>query len=240
MRVLGLINARGGSKGIPDKNIRPLHGVPLIAYTIRAGLEARRIHRLVVSTDDPRIMEVARSFGAETPFRRPADLATDASPQVDAVRHALMTLIAAGDQFDVVALLQPTCPLRTDADIDEALALLERTGADTVISVTKAGIQHPLHMYSKADDGTLHPLFETDSGGVPRQQLPAVWWRNGAVYATRVAVVLERGSLYGDRIVGYAMPPERSLNIDEPFDWLMTEVLLTRSSLRSEPQTAER
>jgi N-acylneuraminate cytidylyltransferase len=226
-RILGLINARGGSKGIPRKNIKPLGGKPLIAWAIDAGLASKRLTRLIVSTEDPEIADIAQQFGADVPFVRPPELASDAALQIDAIRHALETLSAAGEDYDAVAVLQPTCPLRRSDDIDGALDLLISENADTVISVMEVQGQHPLTMYTRAADGGLTPLMEANQAGVQRQEFPAVWWRNGAVYAIRSAVILEQGTLYGAKVLGYAMPAERSINIDEPLDWMMAEAMVT-------------
>lgn len=226
MRCLGLINARGGSKGIPGKNIKPLLGKPLIVYSIEAGLAARSLARVVVSTDDPQIAQVAKAAGADIPFMRPAELATDKALQIDAIRHALLALEAEGDVYDAVAILQPTCPLRLAEDIDGAVETMVRTGVDTVISVMEVHGQHPLTMYTADSDGALSPLLEANRAGVLRQEFPEVLWRNGAVYVIRRDVVVNDRTLYGAKVGGYVMPDERSSNIDEPIDWVITEALL--------------
>lgn len=226
LKVLGLINARGGSKGIPRKNIKMLGGQPLIAYSIQAGLAATSLARVVVSTDDPEIADVARRFGADVPFLRPAELAGDKSLQIEAIRHAIGWLEQAGDVYDAVAVLQPTCPLRQADDIDGAIALMEGSGADTVIAVERVEGYHPFTMYSAGDAGFLTPLLPANKAGVLRQEFPPVFWRNGAVYAIRRSVVMEQNSLYGERVAGFVMPRERSVNIDEPLDWVIAEALL--------------
>jgi CMP-N,N'-diacetyllegionaminic acid synthase len=226
MRVLGLINARGGSKGIPGKNWKLLGGRPLIAYAIEAGLNSSRIGRTVVSTDHPEIADIARQAGADVPFMRPAELAEDKTLQIDVIRHAIDTLAQQGDDYDAVCVLQPTCPLRSPQDVDGALELMERERADTVITVTDVGGYHPATYYRRKDDGLIEPLMASPGAGVLRQNFEQIWWRNGAVYAIRTEVVCERRSLYGDRVFGYPMPRERSVNIDEPLDWVVAEALL--------------
>lgn len=226
MRALGLINARGGSKGIAGKNIKLLDGVPLISYSVMAGLAASSIARVIVSTDDEKIAAVAREYGAEVPFMRPADLATDKSLQIDAIIHAIQTLEEGGDFFDIVVILQPTCPLRTAEDIEGALKLMHDTDADTVISVMQVTGQHPLTMYTEDAQGMLRPILPADPAGVLRQEFPKVLWRNGAIYAAKRSIIMQTRSLYGSRIAGYEMPEERSANIDGPVDWLMAETLL--------------
>jgi CMP-N-acetylneuraminic acid synthetase len=234
-QILGLINARGGSKAVPRKNIKSLLGKPLIAYSIEAGLKAAKLDRVVVSTDDYEIAEVARCCGADVPFMRPAELATDTTLQIDVVLHALRTLADAGEFYDIVVILQPTCPLRTPADIDGALELMEVTEADTVISVTEVQGQHPLTMYSELPDGLLEPLLKSNHAGVLRQQFPKIWWRNGSIYAVRTKTVLENGELYGEKVRGYHMPADRSANIDEPIDWVITAALLRHTFGKDNP-----
>ncbi|MFN4164158.1 MAG: cytidylyltransferase domain-containing protein [Ferrovibrio sp.] len=226
MRCLGLINARGGSKGIPGKNIKPLLGKPLVAYSIEAGLVATRIDRVVVSTDSPEIAAVARQYGAEVPFMRPAELATDKALQIDAIRHAILKIEESGERYDVVVILQPTCPLRLPEDIDGALALMEASEADTVISVMEVHGQHPLTMYTEDPDGSLRSLMGANGAGVLRQEFSRVLWRNGAIYAIRRDVIINQNVLYGAKVRGYLMPETRSANIDEPVDWVVTEALL--------------
>ena len=223
MNVLALVNARGGSKGVPRKNVRPLLGKPLIAWSIEAGLAATRVASVVVSTDDPEIAEAARHHGARVPFMRPAELAADDSLQIDTVRHAVGFLEAQNEFHDVVLILQPTAPLRRPEDVDGALQLLEMSGADSVISVSDVGGRHPLTCYRADADGVLSPLLPSDARGVQRQDFGTVLWRNGAIYAMRRDVVMTQHSLYGTRTVGYPMPEERSFNIDSLFDLRVTE-----------------
>jgi len=223
MNVLALVNARGQSKGVPRKNVRPLLNKPLVAWSIEVGLAATRVASLVVSTDDPEIAEVARCYGARVPFIRPSELATDEAMQIDAVRHAIGFLEAQREFHDVVLILQPTAPLRRPEDVDGALALLEMSGADSVISVCGVGGRHPLTCYREEADGVLSPFLPSDTRGVQRQDFGTVLWRNGAIYAMKRDVVMNGNSLYGARTVGYLMPEERSFNIDSLFDWQVTE-----------------
>lgn len=227
-RVLAVIPARGGSKGVPRKNVREVAGKPLIAYTIECALAVRhRFHRIVVSTDDAEIAAVARRFGAEVPFRRPAELAADDTPMVPVLRHAVAVVEAEdGVAMDWVCLLQPTDPLREPADIEEALRLAEAGGCDSVISVVQVFSVHPILM-KRIEDGRLLPYCIEEREGTRRQDYwPPAYMRNGAVYLTRRDVLMERGSIWGEVIRPYVMPPERSVGVDSELDLKLLEVLL--------------
>ncbi len=219
MKILGLINARGGSKGIPRKNIKPLNGKPLISWTIDAALESEYISRLVVSTDDEEIANVARTSGADVPFIRPDYLASDKSIQIDSVKHAINFLEESGEFFEYVVILQPTVPLRSTEDIDGSINLLLSNEVDSVITICDIGGRHPLTCYENIHDDNLKPLYDSDAKGVLRQEFKEILWRNGAVYAMSRDTIMIKNSLYGDSIMGYRMPEERSFNVDSIFDW---------------------
>lgn len=233
MRVLGIITARGGSKGIPGKNLKLLGGRPLLDYTIEAANDTP-LDRLILSTEDQRIADVARSLGCEVPFMRPAELARDETPHLPVIQHAAAWLLEhEGYRPDVVLTLQPTSPLRSAADIAAALRMLELSGADSVVSVSEVPAHtHPMRML-RVDDNGHAVLFAT---GQPvrmrinrRQDLPQAWVMNGAVYACRTDVLFAaEPSLYGDRVVAYPMPAERSISIDTPEDWAEAERALER------------
>ena len=227
MRVLGLIPARGGSKGVPRKNIKELAGRPLLAYTAESALDAKRLTRVVLSTDDEEIAAVGRALGLAVPFLRPAELARDTSPTLPVVFHALDALAAAGEEFDAVCLLQPTNPLRRAADIDACLALLAESGADSVLSVLPVPHEYNPHwVYWRAASGELH-LATGESEPIPRRQsLPPAYHREGSVYATRTAALYRDGNLYGRKVLGYEMAAENSVNIDTIEDWKRAETLL--------------
>ncbi|MGE0734863.1 MAG: acylneuraminate cytidylyltransferase family protein [Alphaproteobacteria bacterium] len=217
MKALGIIPARGGSKGIPGKNIRPVGGLPLLAHSILAAQQSRALHRFVVSTDDAEIAATARRYGAAI-VDRPAALASDDSPVDGAILHAID---AAGADCDTICLLQPTTPLRQGADIDAALDLFAKGNCDAVVGLVSVGSTHPARMY-RADGEFLTPL-QAEPAGRQRQALPEVFIRNGAVYICSVAHLRATKSLLGPRIRGYVMPPERSVNIDEEVDLVVAE-----------------
>jgi CMP-N,N'-diacetyllegionaminic acid synthase len=225
-RILGLINARGGSKGVPGKNIKLMNGKPLIGYSIECGKASRYIDRLLISTDDPEIANVAKSFGADVPFLRPLELASDTSKQIDAIIHAVGYVENQGELYDYVCVLQPTCPLRQAEDVDGTLELLISTQADSAITVTDVGGRHPRTLYKKDNNCNLVPYLDSDAAGVLRQNFEDLFWRTGAVYAMKRDVLINRLSLYGDSICGYVMPEERCFNIDSPFDWNLCEAYM--------------
>jgi CMP-N,N'-diacetyllegionaminic acid synthase len=226
VRVVGLITARGGSKGIPRKNIAPVAGLPLIAWTVRAALGARTLDRVIVSTDDGEIAAVCRRHGAESPFLRPAELASDTAAHIDVVEHALAWLKAdEGRLPDYVLTLQPTSPLRTAEDIDAAVALAERTGADAVLGVTEA--RHHLHFALRLDgNGRLQAYGSAPVREMRRQDLPAAFVPNGAIYLNRSAALLESRSMMPPGSFALVMPPARSLDIDEPWDLQLAGLVL--------------
>lgn len=221
-KVAGIIPARGGSKGVPRKNIRLLGGQPLIAHTIRAALQSRLLDIVAVSTEDSEIAEVAAACGARV-IHRPPSLATDTVQNTDVVRHALEVL---GDEVSHVALLQPTSPLRRATDIDACLSLLLQGAARSVMSVTPVE-HHPGKAVLLSDDGEARPFTSEADMEARRQDLPAVYRQNGAVYALRRGdfLALNRFIVFPCKV--HVMPPEISIDIDSEFDLLLAERLLT-------------
>lgn len=227
MRVLGVITARGGSKGVPKKNIRPLGGKPLLLWTAEAALKAHRLSRVIISTDDDEIADVAQRAGIEVPFRRPPELATDTAPTLPVLQHAVAWLEERGDVYDAICLLQPTNPLRTSDTIDRCIDMLEQASADSVVTVLPVPAEHNPHwVYFAKPDGQLY-LATGESAPIPRrQELPAAYHREGSVYVVRRDVLVQRGSLYGDRVMGYMVSAESSVNIDDVADWERAEKLI--------------
>jgi CMP-N-acetylneuraminic acid synthetase len=223
-----VIPARGGSKGVPRKNVRLVCGRPLMAYTIQAALASRALlYRVVVSTDDPEIAEVARSFGADVPFLRPAALAGDTVRTVPVVQHAVAWAEAADQvRIDWVLLLQPTAPLRSAADIEAALGLAAEGGSDSVISVVQVFATHPILM-KRIENDRLEPFCIEEKEGTRRQDYqPPAYMRNGAIYLTRRDVLMNEGSIWGSSIRPYVMPEERSANVDSEMDLALVERLM--------------
>lgn len=212
LKVLAIIPARGGSKGVQHKNIRHVAGKPLIAWTIEEAKKSRFIDRVIVSTDDPSIADVALQWGAEVPFLRPAEFARDDSPGIAPVLHAIETL---QQQYDLVVLLQPTSPLRTVEDIDGCIGHLQEYRAKSCVSVVEPD-KSPYWMYRFTAEKRLEPLFETAFDR--RQDLPETYALNGAVYVAECGWLMKTKSFMSKETSGYIMPKERSLDIDSELD----------------------
>jgi N-acylneuraminate cytidylyltransferase len=225
IEVLALIPARGGSKSIPRKNIIELAGYPLIAYSIAAGLAAETVQRVIVSTDDEEIADVARCYGAETPFMRPASYAEDQTPDLPVFQHALRWLAEEEDYHpDIVVQLRPTSPFRRVRHVDDAVyRLIGRPDADAVRTVC-IPFQNPFKMWQIGPDGLMKPLgihlgVPVEPYNQPRQALPEVYWQTGYVDAAWSDTILTKNSMTGDAILPLIMDPSEWVDIDSPDDW---------------------
>ena len=233
MNVLGVIPARGGSKGIPTKNLVPLCGRPLLAYTADAVNDSKKLTHTIVSTDDERIAGCARSLGLDVPFIRPSSLAADDAPMLPVLQHAITAMRARGFETDIVVLLQPTSPLRRGQHIDAAIDWLQRVRGDSVVSVVEVPHQFNPISVMRLDEGLLKPFLET-SVPTRRQDKPRLYARNGPAVLAVHTRVIENGSLYGDESWPLIMTPEDSLDIDTPWDLRLAEsVLAARSNANS-------
>ncbi|MGE7991589.1 cytidylyltransferase domain-containing protein [Pseudomonas sp. NPDC089554] len=210
-KILALITARGGSKGIPRKNVIDVAGKPLIGWTIEAARHSTLLDRLVLSSDDAEIISVAAQLGCEVPFVRDLSLAGDAASSVDVVIDCLQRL----PEYDYIVLLQPTSPLRTAEDIDEAVRLCIDAQAPACVSVCEVE-ESPFWMFSLSDNGVLDPLLKSQYSR--RQELPSIYRLNGAVYVAKTSWFIESRSFLSELTQGYIMPRERSLDIDTPDD----------------------
>jgi CMP-N,N'-diacetyllegionaminic acid synthase len=230
VKVLGVIPARGGSKGIPGKNLRLVAGRPLLAYTADAARNSKRLDRVVLSTDDPSIAEAGQTLGLDVPFLRPRELAGDDTPMMPVLRHAFAEMTARGFAADAIVLLQPTSPLRRAEHVDSAIDLLERTGADSVVTV----IEVP-HQFSPASVVRLEgdKLFPYEQGPVVtrRQDKPRVYARNGPAVLALRPQVLERSSFYEGDCRGLIMDAAESVDVDTAWDLEMVEFLLARKAM---------
>ena len=227
-KILAVIPARGGSKGVVRKNIRPVCGKPLIAYTIETALAAGHLlHRSIVSTDDPETKAIAREYGADVPFLRPAELAGDRVPTLPVLQHAVRFVEEAdGVVLDWVLLLQPTAPLRLIDDLEASVALARQYSCDSVISVVQVFAEHPILM-KRIEGNRLLPYCIEEKEGTRRQDYqPPAYMRNGAIYLTRRDVLMEQDSIWGRVICPYVMPPERSVSVDNELELKLVEILI--------------
>jgi CMP-N,N'-diacetyllegionaminic acid synthase len=232
MSIVAVIPARGGSKGIPRKNLVRIAGRSLIAYTIEAARNAASVDRVLISTDDNEIADVARELGAEVPFLRPPELADDKAPMLGVLRHALAWLESQGVAVEAVVLLQPTSPLRTACHVEEAIALFRSAPASSIISVVEVPHQfNPVSLMKLTDQGTLAPFLGDKVIITRRQDKPKAYARNGPAVLICHPDTLRSGELYGTNCVPYFMSKEDSLDIDTQHDLILAErVLLSRRS----------
>jgi CMP-N,N'-diacetyllegionaminic acid synthase len=227
--IVGIIPARGGSKGIPRKNIRKLAGKQLLTYTAEAAFGSKLLNRIILSTEDEEIKQLGLQLGLDVPFVRPANLAEDNTPGLSVIQHAVRTLeIEENYHSDVIVVLQPTSPLRTSQHIDEALKKFLRDNADSLVSVTE--IAHNLNPYSvmrlKAN-GTLEPFLKYDEKKNIRQLKPVFYARNGAaIYICTYDCLMKKNSLFGDKLLPFFMKKEESFDLDDQIDWEIVESLL--------------
>jgi len=224
--VLGVIPARGGSKGILDKNIRLLAGRPLISHAAEAAQASGVIDRLILSTDSKKIAEVARSLGIKVPFLRPSDLAQDDTPMQPVLEHAVMKLEKTGWAPEVVVLLQPTAPLRKPRHLASALEILGATGCDSVVSVVRVPDHYAPHFVFRIVDGRLVRFLPEGEAVTRRQDVVPAYSRDGTVYVVRRDVLMNSHSIYGADCRPLIIPIEESVNLDGPEDWERAERLL--------------
>lgn len=227
-RILGLIPARGGSKGVPGKNIRPLAGRPLIEYTIEVARQCPYLDDLILSTDSEEIAAVGRAAGVDVPFLRPAELASDTAKAIGVMQHAVRFMEEkTGAGYDLLVYLEPPNPLRIVDDINTCIELFQQEQPDSVVSVQEANQFHPILM-KKIEDGRLRPIWKEEPEGVPRQLYsPTAYMRNGAVYVFRTDHI-RSGVMYGEDILPYVMPVERSVCIDDMMDWYVAEAWMNQ------------
>lgn len=231
-RILGIITARGGSKGIPGKNIKLLLDKPLIAYTIEAAKKSEALDRIILTTDDENIAKVARYYGCEVPFMRPAELAGDDTPTLPVLVHALRWLAAnEGYQPDAIMILQPTSPLRQHFHVKEAVDLFLKNGADSVVGVTEMPRHFNPHRAMVVGENGHLKLFNGNPVRqriVPRQALPNAYWNNTSIYLCKTDFLFHESepNLFGDRVLPYFMDAKYAVDVDEPEDWHKAEEAL--------------
>lgn len=224
MKNIAIIPARSGSKGLPDKNIRELCGKPMLAYSIEAAKKSEKIDVVHVSTDSEYYAEIAREYGADVPFLRSVELSGDDATTWDAVRFVLKKYKELGQEFDVVTLLQPTSPLRTEEDIIEASNLYRLKSASAVVGVCE--MEHsPLWSNTLSEDLCMDG-FLSKATNVRRQKLDTYYRINGAIYMIDIQIILNRKEIYGERSYAYIMPKERSVDVDDLMDFKIAEMYM--------------
>lgn len=225
--ILALIPARGGSKGISKKNIKPLLGKPLISWTIEQAKKSKYFDRIIVSTDSEEIAEVAKEYGAEVPFLRPKELARDDSPTSDAIIHALNWFEKREEYFDIVVLLEPTSPLRRENDLDNAIELFIKNidKADSLVSVGKVYLENP-YIMKKIEHGYAKSFIEIDENIYQRQQLPKVYFPYGVIYLSKVDAFKKYKTFYQEKTVPYFIERWQNYEIDDMWDFICIEAIL--------------
>lgn len=226
MRILGIIPARGGSKGVPDKNIKLLGELPLLAYTAKSAVASQLLTKVIVSTDCPSIAAVAQQYGIEVPFLRPETLATDTASSIAVVQHAVSYLENQGEFFDAICLLQPTSPFRPKGFIDLALQKFIKEEADALVSVLPVPHEFNPHWVFEPNEKGFLKITTGETEIIKRRQdLPPAFFRDGAIYITKISVIKE-GSFYGTKLSFLESHPDFYVNIDTLEDWEKAEEFL--------------
>lgn len=227
-RVLAIIPARKGSKGLPLKNVRPLAGKPLLAWPIAAARASAHVDRVIISTDDQGFADLAVEYGAEAPFLRPAELASDTAPSIAFILHALDTLAEAGETYDYLVLLEPTSPLTEGADVDAALNQLVSADADAIVGVSRLEATHPAFAVRKADSGVITPYAADTFGDMPRRQdIEPLFVLDGSLYISTIeALRRERGFCHA-RSLGYETVRHKAHEVDDLVDFICIEAIAT-------------
>lgn len=227
-KILAIIPARGGSKGIPYKNIMNINGKPLIAYSIEAAKQSKYIDYILVSTDDYKIKEVSLQYGASVPFLRPEEISNDTAKSIDVVIHGINYLEESGEEFDYVVLLQPTSPLRTSQDIDEAIEIIIKNEKESLVSVCEVAENPVLMRIIK--DNSLQEIINFHGDNLRRQDLPTVYIFNGALYINKVSILLKDKAFVNGKTLPYIMEKEKSIDIDNKIDAKLAELILKEKS----------
>jgi CMP-N-acetylneuraminic acid synthetase len=230
MKILAIIPARGGSKGVPFKNIKLLNGKPLLAYTSEIALQSKYLTEVIVSSEDEQIISVAKSLGIKVPFVRPTELAQDNTPTIDVIIHALQWYQNQNSCFDAVCLLQATSPFRTVAFLDKAIEKFIEKDCDSLVSVQEVPHEYNPHWTFEVNlEGNLKIATDETEIISRRQELPTAYHRDGSIYITKTEVLLKQHSLYGKSIAFIESSPETYVNIDTMEDWEKAEVMVKNS-----------
>ena len=228
-KALAIVPARGGSKGLPGKNLRLLDGRPLVAWPVSAALGAASVDRVIISTDDVAIAEAARTAGADVPFLRPAYLANDTASSMDVILHALDTLASQGHEYEYVILLEPTSPLTESSDVEDALSRLRAAGAaaDAIVGICRVESTHPEYDVRRDPNGLISPYAAPDFKSLRRRQdIEELYFLEGSLYISRVEAFRRYKTFYHERTLGYEVPRWKSVEVDDIFDFIMVEAVV--------------
>lgn len=224
---LAIIPARGGSKGLPGKNIKELCGKPLIAWSIEAGLKSKYVDEIVVSTDSAKIAEISKQYGANVPFLRPIELASDTATTFDAIGHTIdyykHTLHR---EYDYIVLLEPTSPLREVDDIDKSIEKLLASDMDSIVGICRTEDQNPAFLVLKNEQDSIVGYENKDMKVLRRQDIRDVYFFEGTIYISKTDVLLDKKTFYHESSLGYVVPKYKSLEIDDMDDFIMVEALM--------------
>lgn len=228
---LAIIPARGGSKGLPKKNIKDLCGKPLIAWSIESGLQSKYIDEVMVTTDSQEIAEISKKYGANVPFLRPDELASDTATSFDAIKHTIeFYKNELKKDFDYVVLLEPTSPLRSVKDVDGAIEKLLDSSADAIVGICKTEGQNPAFLVNKNEDDFISGYNNIDMKVLRRQDIKDVYFFEGSVYISKTDILLEKETFYHENTLGYEFPKYKSLEIDDMDDFIMIESIMKHRS----------
>ena len=232
-RVVAIIPARSGSKGLPRKNIRMLHGRPLLGWPVWAAKNSRYVDKVIVSTDSEEFADIARTQGAEVPFLRPAELSGDTAKSIDVLLHALDFLRKGGEEFSYVVLLEPTSPMTEASDIDTALMRLEENnfGAVSIVGISKVEAMHPAFDVCLDEKGVIHPYQGELGQSIRRQDLEPLYYFEGSLYISDVMALYQKKTFYHEATLGYVTPRWKALEIDSLFDFVCAEAVMEKKAL---------
>ena len=231
-KILSIILARGGSKGIKDKNIKKLGKLPLIAWTIKEALKSKKNLTVYLSTDSKKIANIGKKYGAKIPFIRPKKFAKDTSSSVDAIEHAINFFKKKSLNFDYVLLLEPTSPLRTCQDIDSAINKIKSKNYDSLVSVSKLEAFHPSFLYKQNKKGFLSPLRKSRKKYIRRQDLETMYFLEGSIYISKITTLMKKRTFCHDKTIPFIMPKWKSIEIDDKHDLVMAEAIIKKKNLK--------
>lgn len=231
MKILAVVTARGGSKGLPGKNVRDFCGKPLVAWAVEAALSAKLVDHVVVSTDDQEIADAAKMAGGDVPFMRPAELANDTASSIDVVLHAIDWLAERGQTFNIVVMVEPTSPLRMGTDIDAALRQMIDGKAPAIAGICEAECTHPAFMFRLEENSRMVSYTGQQPNSLRRQDLDATYYLEGSVYASLIPVLREKRGYYHADTIGFVVPKWMAVEIDDIDDFIMAEALFKHKVL---------